>query len=365
VTQHPTLTRGKPTGASDSSIRASRGGREGRLNPALVIGTLIFLSIGAFTLVFWYIASTTGLVNLSESAVYLVRSAGLAGLLIGAIGLFFVVNAFRRAALPIADIITGTDRVAAGEYDIEVGEQGPREIRALTRAFNAMADQLRTRDAVERRLYTEIARELVTSVNSLRQSMDVPTPAEDGRLIVAQDRAERLSRLIQDVHTLALARNGQLTLAAEATDLCVLVPDTISGLHRDASARGVALRADIPDPALFFVVDPKRFRQILKCLLVNALSRSAINTDIQIELSELKRPTQVQIKVTDHGTMIPPEELPFIFDHTGQASDIATGLELVVVNQLVRAQGGEVLATSTSDRGTSISVTLPPDTPRV
>ena len=362
MTEHQPITHSRAIGVGDSADRAIRASR---LHPGLVAGTLIFLSVGVFTLAFWYMASSTGLVNLSESALYLVRSAGLAGLMIGVLGLFVVVSAFRRAALPIADILAATERVAAGDLEIEVGEQGPREIRALTRAFNGMTDQLRTRDTGDRRLATEMARELVTSVNAMRQSMDALNPSGDENLTLTLERADRLSRLIQDVNTLALARNGQLSLAAEATDLCVLVPDTLSSLHREASLRRVALRADIPDPSLFFVIDPKRFRQILKCLLMHGLARSPENSDIQVELSELRKPTQVQVKITDHGRTIPPEELPFIFDHLGLSNEIGTGVELVVVKQLVQAQRGEVLATSGSELGTCITVLLPPDTPRV
>jgi signal transduction histidine kinase len=364
VTQHRTLIGSTPPGVSESTVQTTRGGREGRLHPGLVAGTLIFLSFGAATLIFWYIASTNGLVNLSEGALYLVRSAGLAGLLIGALGLFLVVSAFRRAALPIADVLAAIERVAAGEYDIEVSEQGPREIRVLSRAFNAMADQLSTRDAAERRLAAEIARELVTSGSEMRQSMEALDPAADEPLRIASERAERLWRLILDVNTLALARNGQLTLASEPTDLCVLVPDVMSGLHREASARGVALRADIPEPPFFFMVDPKRFRQVLRCLLVNALTRSPQSTDVQVELAELHKPTQVQLKVTDRGSTISPEQLPFILERVGQSNEIGTGLELLVVKQLVQAQRGEVLATSETERGTSITVVLPQDAPR-
>lgn len=359
------LNKIKPAALIESTMRFGRPAGERRLNPGLIIGILFFLSVGVATLAFWYLATTTGLVNLSESAAYLVRSAGLAGLMIGILGLFIVVSAFRRAALPIADLVAGTERLAGGEYDIAVNEQGPREVRVLTRAFNVMADQLKTRDATERNLSTEVAREVMTSINALRQSLDDLDQGTAEQYSIALSRAERLSRLGQDVNTLALARNGQLALASEPTDLCVLVPDTISSLHVEASSRGVALHADVPDPALFFVTDPRRFRQILRCLLLNALARSPEGSDIQVELSELRKPTQVQLQVVDHGAAIPPEDLPFIFDHLSQRNEIATGLELVVVNQLVQAEKGEVIATSTIDQGTTISVVLPLDTPRL
>lgn len=340
-------------------------GREGKVNPVLIAATLIFLSVGAATLVFWYVASTTGLVNLSEGSLYLVRSAGLAGILVGAICLFIVVNTFRRAALPIADLLAATGDVTAGEYDIEVTEQGPREIRALTRAFNEMTDQLKTRDVKERRLSAEIAHELAESTQALKKAIEAAPAGTPETWPAVQSGADRLQRFAQDIEALNTVRNKKLTLAPEPTDLCVLVPDTISSLHREASARGVGLRAELPEVPLFFVVDPRVFRQILKHLLLYALGRSESGSEIHVELSQLKKPTQVQVKVTDHGATISPEELPFLFEHMSPGNPVASGLELVVVNQLIHAEEGEVLVSSTDDRGTTVTVLLPPETARV
>lgn len=334
-----------------------------KVNPVLIAGTLIFLSVGAATLIFWYIASTTGFVNLSEGGLYLIRSAGLAGIIVGAIGLFIVVNTFRRAALPIADLMAATERVTAGDYDIEVTEQGPREIRALTRAFNEMTDRLKTRDAKERKLTTEIAHELLESATALKQAVDSLKASDAGTSSGVREGIERLQRFAEDIDTVTHARNGPLSLSPEPTDLCVLVPDTISGFHREASARGVALRAELPETPLFFVLDPRAFRQILKHMLIHALGRSSENSDIHVELSQIRKPSQVQLKVTDQGATIPPEELPFLLDHMSPGNQVASGLELVVANQLVQAQGGEVLVSSTADRGTTVTVLLPPETP--
>lgn len=339
-------------------------GHEGKVNPVLIAATLIFLSVGAATLVFWYVASTTGLVNLSEGSLYLVRSAGLAGILVGAICLFIVVNTFRRAALPIADLLAGTEQVTKGEYDIEVTEQGPREIRSLTRAFNEMTDQLKNRDVKDRRLSSEIAHELVQSTQVLRKAVE-EAPAVTGEAGPAvREVADRLLRFAQNIETLNSIRNKQFFLTPEPTDLCVLVPDTISGLHREASGRGVALHAELPEVPLFFVVDPRVFRQVLKHLLIHALGRSSAGSEIHVELSQLRKPSQVQVKVTDHGATIAPEELPFLLEHMSSGNPFATGLELVVVNQLVLVEGGEILVSSTDDRGTTITVLLPPATPR-
>jgi two-component system sensor histidine kinase BaeS len=363
VTRHQTLTRAARSGSTEAPVPTRAAKRAGWLRPGLITGTAFVLTVGASTLVFWYIASTTGLVNLSEGALYLVRSIGLAGLLIGGLGLFVIVSAFRRGALPIADVLAATDRVAAGEYDIEIGEQGPREIRSLTRAFNAMTDQLRRRDEAERLLSAEVARELNASLNGLRQSLETLNTGEEELLQVAFAQAYRLGEIIRDVNTLALIRSRELALTREATDLGVLVHDTISGLHRDASARGVALRAALPEPSPVYELDRTHFGQILQCLLVNAMARSAAGEEIQVDLTELPKPTRVQVTVTDHGSEVPPAELPLLFERLSHGDGIGTGFELVIAKQLVQLQGGDVVATSDRERGTTVTLVLPLESP--
>ncbi len=363
VTQRQPLTHATRPGSTEPAVRTRRAGRTRWFHTALVTGTIFVLTVGASTLVFWYVASTTGLVNLSEGAIYLVRSVGLAGLLIGALAMFILVSTFRRAALPIADVLAATEHVAVGEYDIEVAEKGPREIRTLTRAFNAMADQLRQRDEAERRLAVEIAHELDSALGSMRESLETPGPDEENAPRFAFAQAQRLSQLIRDVNILALTRSRDLTFSREATDLGVLVRDTMSALHRVASARGVALRAAIPDPAPVYETDPARFQHILQCLLVNAVARSAEGGEVRVDLTELPKPLRVQVTVTDHGTEIPPSDLRLIFERLRRGDGIGTGLELVIAKQLVQVHGGELFATSGSERGTSITLVLPLEQP--
>ena len=48
--------------------------------------------------------------------------------------------------MPIGDLMEAAGRVAEGDYSARVAERGPREVRALARAFNAMAERLQAND---------------------------------------------------------------------------------------------------------------------------------------------------------------------------------------------------------------------------
>ncbi len=308
----------------------------------LVLATLFFIATGLATLAFWYEVVTSELLIVNDSELYFIRNIGLIGLMIGALALFVTIGTFRRAALPIADLMEAIERAAGGDLNIQVEERGPREIRALTRAFNEMLAQWRLREEDQRRLSAEIARELQTRASGL----DSPARQRD------------LAQLIEDWHTLTLAATNALVLDREPTDVAALVREVLTALHPTASECGVALRAEIADPAPVGQIDRARLAEVLNKLLLHALSRTAPGGTVDVQLAEERKPHRVEIAVTDHGRVLSPAELQDLFTRRGHTAPLGTGLELPLAARLVQAQGGEISAASDDENGTTIAFVL-------
>ncbi len=312
---------------------------------ALIAATLFCLVVGAATLVFWYSVLTGDWLIVDETVLYFIRNVGLIGLMIGAVGLFIAIGTFRRAALPTADLLEALERAASGDLDIQVQERGPREIRTLTRAFNELLRQEQERDEAQRKLTADVAHEL--------QARWSPpgTPTRDTDLI----------RLVHDWYTLTLIQNNALVLQRETLDVGALVREVLTALHSQASSCGVALRAEIADPAPVAKVDRVRLGQALQCLVTYALARSSSGGEIKIDVIEERKPHLVQIAVTDHGRMLTAVELENLFTQLGQTTPLGSGLELPLAAQLVAAHGGRSAATSDAERGTTVAFVLPLD----
>ena len=103
---------------------------------------LFVVVFGGCTLAFWTAMLGLGLVQLPGAANISSGASGLIILGLGVIGLLVIERALRRLAVPIGDLMEAAGRVAEGDYSARVAEHGPREVRALTRAFNAMAARL-------------------------------------------------------------------------------------------------------------------------------------------------------------------------------------------------------------------------------
>ncbi len=84
-----------------------------------------------------------------------------------------------------------------------------------------------------------------------------------------------------------------------------------------------------------------------------------------ITLSTRLEENSVHICVSDTGTGIDADELPYVFDRFWRSEKSrnrqagGSGLGLAIVKQLVELQGGKVWVDSTPGEGTAITFSLP------
>jgi two-component system sensor histidine kinase BaeS len=165
--------------------------------------------------------------------------------LIGLVIVLRLVRGVGRAAAPLGDLIEASGRVEAGEFGVQVGERGPREIRALARAFNAMSARLAEDTEDRRRLLADVSHELRTPLTVIHGNvegmLDGLYPADAIHLERILAEARHLERLVDDLRTLSLADAGALPLHRESTDLAALASEVVAGFQPQAAADGVSL----------------------------------------------------------------------------------------------------------------------------
>ncbi|HKZ54154.1 MAG TPA: HAMP domain-containing sensor histidine kinase [Anaerolineales bacterium] len=291
-------------------------------------------------------------------------------LVVGAAGLTLLGRALRGVAAPFGDLIEAAGRVEAGDYGARVPERGPREVRALARAFNAMSTRLQQIDRQRRDLLADVTHELRTPLTviqgNLEGVLDAVYPADDGHIRPILEEARLLSRLLDDLQSLALVEAGALQLHREPTDLAVLADDALAPLRAPAEFTGVALRIDFARDLPLADVDAVRIREVFTNLLTNALRHSPRGGVIEVSAALEADGQWIAVSVSDVGDGIPAESLPHIFDRF-QKSDRArgSGLGLAIAKKLVMAHGGEIVARSEGmpRQGTTITFTLPVATP--
>jgi two-component system OmpR family sensor kinase len=293
----------------------------------------------------------------------LIWAALLAALLSLALG----VLVSRLMTAPLARLTHAAQAVAGGDLAQRVTIRSKDEIGALGDAFNNMTASLAGAETLRKNLVADVSHELRTPLSivqgNLQAILDGVYPLEMAQVASLYDETRLLTRLVDDLHDLALADAGQLRLERVHVNLIDLAKTALSQFAPIAEATGVKLELDADENVPDVLGDPDRLAQVLRNLLSNALRHTSAGGRVVISLTCSAE--RVRLLVTDSGSGIAPEDLEHVFDrfYRGDKSPdhrrSGAGLGLAIVRQLVLAHDGLIEASSEPAHGTTFSITLP------
>jgi signal transduction histidine kinase len=274
---------------------------------------------------------------------------------------FFGARSAGRIARPLGDLIEAAEHVERGDYTTRLRARGPREVRKLANAFNAMSARLEGSENERRRLLADVTHELRTPLTviqgNLEALIDGVRPTDEAHLRAILEDTHVLERLIDDLRTISVAEAGALALHREDTDLGELVRDTVASFGSMATSAGVTLTAETAGNTSASV-DPIRVREVLTNIVANALRYTPRGGSVSVAVTPW--PEKVTIAVRDSGEGIAADVLPHVFDRfTRSPESPGAGLGLAIAKSLVTAHGGAIEATSTPGQGTEIRFALP------
>jgi two-component system OmpR family sensor kinase len=266
---------------------------------------------------------------------------------------------------PLDDLVEASNKVAEGDYSARVDVKGTPEIRSLLHGFNSMAERLQLTDQQRRNMLADVSHELRTPITVIQGNvegiLDGLYPADEARLKSVLEETQILSRLVDDLRTLALAESGALRLKREPTNLAELIRDTISNFEAQAKEKEIRLTVSLQDME-DANIDPQRTREVLTNLISNALRYTPRGGHVKVDVTEPTSGAErgITIMVEDNGPGIASTDLPHIFDRFYKSSDSGgMGLGLSIAKYLVEVHGGKIWAESEIRQGTKISFTLP------
>jgi len=312
-------------------------------------------------------------------------------LILGATGAIVLLPASLVAALlgrdmarhivgPLQALDTAARAMAEGDLGRRAQVESPNELGDLARQFNHMADRLQAalaalqdeRDQVarlaraQRDLVANVSHDLRTPLAALQvylESLEGHPDRLPEYLPILHDETARLTRLVDDLFALARLDAHELELDLGQVHLPSLGHKMVTDFAPLAwSNRRVVLETDLPDGLPPVRADALRVEQILSNLLTNALRYTPEGGVITVAARDLGR-AGVEVRVTDTGAGIAPEDLPHVFERFYRAdparSGGGAGLGLAIVKSLVEAQGGQVGVASAPGEGASFWFTLP------
>jgi len=293
-------------------------------------------------------------------------------LLLGSYGGLLLAN---QALRPVDRMTRAAEQIAAGDLSERVPEPARMdELGRLAATFNDMIARLQAAFERQKQFTSDASHELRTPLAVMRGDIEVTLrrerSAEEYKRALTSNLEEiiRLSRLVEDLLTLARGDTGRFELRCEPVDLndlCRRMAEYISPL---ADQRDQTLIYEPPPGAetapVIVSADTLRVKQLLLNLLDNAIKYTPLRGRVALRL---KTENNVAvITVVDTGRGIPPEDLPHIFERffrrsakTADRTAVGFGLGLSIVKWIVDSHGGRIEAKSEVGKGTEFTVRLP------
>jgi two-component system sensor histidine kinase BaeS len=289
------------------------------------------------------------------------------------ISLFIAYWLSKRLTRPITLLTSAIDRLGKGEYGVQASINTKDEYSIVSKAFNEMSNQLQRAEEARRNLVADVAHELRTPIAIIRGKLDLlqleGRTIEPEALLPLQDELIRLTRLVEDLHQLSLAEAKKIVLEKKNTDLAELLGRIIERVNLDAENKNIKISLDIliENPVAF--VDPIRITQVFLNLFINAIRYTpdggSVKVSIEDELPQEEENPMLIISVSDNGTGIEPEHLPYIFnrfyrtDAARNRNKGGMGLGLAIAKEFVLAHNGTIDVDSEIGYGTTFTVRLP------
>jgi signal transduction histidine kinase len=274
------------------------------------------------------------------------------GLLTGilAIVLFFMTRNITR---PLSELVRAADAMGRGENLPPLKERGARELRAATRAFNAMQDRLHRYLDSRTRVLAAMSHDLRTPLTRLRLRAE------------AIDDTPTRERFVSDVDEMTQMVNGALNLFKGLTDTesyaPVMVDELLAAMQSEYAELGESVsvegRSNGPITA-----KPTALKRCLSNLLHNAVKYGGR------AIVRITDGTALVISISDEGDGIPAEALELVFEpfyrlESSRSRDTGgTGLGLSIARDIAQAHGGSIVLKNLPGRGLEALLTLPRST---
>lgn len=218
------------------------------------------------------------------------------------------------------------------------------------RQLNQLKDEFL--DTVSHELRTPLT-SMALAIRMLRQ-IGTDSDRSNRYLDILEQQCAQETNLVNDLLALRELESKQVALQLEDIDVVALLQDLVTTFQQQWATKGLTLTFDFPEHPVRIQSDRDSLNRILLELLTNAGKYSTTGSTIHLKLLYRREtPTnQIILTLSNRGSGISPEELPYIFDKfrrcqgATQNAIQGTGLGLALVKSLVQHLNGTISASS-------------------
>jgi signal transduction histidine kinase len=172
----------------------------------------------------------------------------------------------------------------------------------------------------------------------------------DELLRIAYEQGERLARLLDQLLDLSRLDSRRIRVSPQP----IVLQRVLAKIAREALPPGTSLELEVPED-LAVIADPLVLDRVISNLLVNANRHG----EPPILLAAEQRDRHIRISVADHGSGVPEEVRPQLFERFERGDGApGSGLGLAIARAYARAHGGELVYDDAGD-GARFEVVIP------
>jgi two-component system OmpR family sensor kinase len=289
-------------------------------------------------------------------------------LIVAGIGGWFLAG---RSLSPVVAMADQARQIGVANLSERLPVANPRdELGKLAETFNSLLARLEGSLVQQRQFMADASHELRTPLTTARTAATValqqPTRNEaDYRdtLAIIEQETTRLSRIVDDMFTLARADAGSYPVRAMPMYLDEVVDEVVRAIRVVASTRGISITDSAYRPAPL-TGDEDLIRRLILNIADNAVRYAPSGSAVRIALDLTGN--HYAISVSDDGPGIPAEIRPRIFERfyrvdaaRTHGKDGGAGLGLALARWIARVHGGDVDLAASSRAGSTFVITLP------
>lgn len=271
----------------------------------------------------------------------------------------------KKALNPIKKVIAATNRVAEGDFSVQISLKGIGELEELSQSFNKMTRELSSIETLRGDFVNNFSHEFKTPIVSMRgfakllKDTDLTAAEREEYLNIIISESERLAALSTNVLNLSKIENTGIITQKEPFRLDEQIRRAIVLLEPKWTMKQNLLSVKLED--IIYFGNEDLTQQIWLNLLDNAIKFSNRNGKIDVSLEYWNG--GIRFVVSDEGQGMNEETKIHLFEKFYQGDRTHTkagnGLGLALVKQIVDKYDGTVAVESHLGAGSKFIVWLP------
>lgn len=327
----------------------------------------VCVDISSFSSEFHAVRVVCSLTEIDKAVTNIVISAAVvcAAILLMLVltGIYFVSSIVK----PVLQISNMAGKFATGDFSSRIRYQDSDEIGDLCKAINHMADELSSAEDMKNEFISSVSHELRTPLTAIKGWAETisyadtdPEMIQKGMNVIVNETA-RLSQMVEELLDFSRMQSGHFTLQMETMDVLAELGDAVLIYMNKNVQEQIPIEYDEPEMLPFVCGDKNRIRQVFINIIDNAVKYSDPGGHVRIKAFEQNG--NICVQVSDDGCGIKASDLPKIKtkfykpNHTRRGS----GIGLAVADEIITEHGGSIDISSIEGVGTTVLITLPPE----